>query len=108
MNKGIIAGVTATAFLTLAIATPVHAYIGPGAGAGVVAVVLGLIGSIFLLFLGILWYPFKRLLRLWRKKAKSIETDIAYDDKLDPDNNSLCHCDRTGPEVTVQKDNNKF
>lgn len=42
---------------------PAHAYIGPGVGAGTVAVVLGIISSIFLAFVGILWYPIKRLIK---------------------------------------------
>jgi len=50
-------------------ATTANAYIGPGAGAGTIAVVLGVIGSIFLAFLAILWYPVKRLFKR-RKTAK--------------------------------------
>jgi len=50
------------------IATPVYAYIGPGAGAGAIAVVLGVIASIFLAFVAILWYPIKRLFRRRREK----------------------------------------
>jgi len=43
------------------------AYIGPGMGAGAVAVVLGVIGSLFLAIFAVLYYPIKRLLR--RNKA---------------------------------------
>ena len=59
------------ALLTLA-ATPdlAHAYIGPGAGAGTIAVVLGVIAAVFMAFLGLLWYPIKRLLRS-RRSAKA-------------------------------------
>lgn len=46
--------------------TTAHAYIGPGVGAGALAVALGILSSIFFAFVGILWYPIKRLLR-WRK-----------------------------------------
>jgi hypothetical protein len=52
------------------LATPVHAYIGPGASAGAIAVVLGIIASIFLAFVAILWYPFKRLYKNWKAKSK--------------------------------------
>ena len=44
-------------------ATTAQAYIGPGAGAGTIAIVLGILSSIFLAFVGILWYPIKRLLK---------------------------------------------
>jgi hypothetical protein len=101
MNRGI-AGLATIAFYTLIPATAAHAYIGPGTGAGVVAVVLGLLGSIFLLFLGILWYPFKRLIKTLKKKEPKLERDINHDHQLDSDHNGLCRCDRTGPEVTVQ------
>lgn len=56
------------------LATPVHAYIGPGAGAGAIAIVLGILASIFLAFLAILWYPIKRLFRGRKEKVKKIET----------------------------------
>ena len=48
-----------------------HAYIGPGAGAGMLAIVLGILSSIFLAFVGILWYPIKRLIKTWKGSAKS-------------------------------------
>ena len=44
-------------------APPAMAYIGPGAGAGTIAVVLGVIASIFLAFVALLWYPIKRLFK---------------------------------------------
>lgn len=40
-----------------------HAYIGPGAGAGTIAVVLGILASILMAFVAIVWYPLKRLAR---------------------------------------------
>lgn len=51
--------------------TAAHAYIGPGAGAGTIAVVLGILSSIFLAFVGIVWYPIKRLFKGRKSKAKS-------------------------------------
>lgn len=42
--------------------TAAHAYIGPGLAVGTVAIVLGVLSSIFLAFVGILWYPIKRLI----------------------------------------------
>ncbi|MAF95144.1 MAG: hypothetical protein QF502_04415 [Nitrospinaceae bacterium] len=41
----------------------VQAYVGPGLGAGTLAMVLGFIGSIFLALFAILWYPIKRIIR---------------------------------------------
>ena len=46
-----------------------HAYIGPGAGAGTIAIVLGILSSIFLGFVGIVWYPIKRLIKSWKGSA---------------------------------------
>lgn len=40
---------------------PVYAYIGPGAGAGTIAVVLGILATIAMAFFGLLWYPIKRV-----------------------------------------------
>jgi hypothetical protein len=54
--------------------TAAHAYIGPGAGAGTIAVVLGILSSIFLAFVGIVWYPIKRLFRKRKVPAKSTVT----------------------------------
>lgn len=48
---------------------PSHAmaYVGPGLGAGTVGVVLGIVGSIFIALFAVLWYPFKRLLKRFKK-----------------------------------------
>ena len=43
--------------------TPAHAYIGPGAGAGTIAVVLGILASIGMAVFALVWYPLKRLFR---------------------------------------------
>lgn len=51
-------------------------YIGPGLGAGAIAVILGVIASIFVGLFAILWYPFKRLfkkLRSGKTKEDSAE-----------------------------------
>ena len=57
--------------LALLHVTTAHAYIGPGVGAGTIAIVLGILSSIFLAFLGILWYPFKRLLKRLKGPVKA-------------------------------------
>ena len=46
-----------------------YAYVGPGVGAGTLAVVLGVLGSIVLWLFAVLWYPFKRMLRRRRVPA---------------------------------------
>ena len=51
----------------LATATPAYAYIGPGVGLGAVGIVLGVIGSIILGIVSVLWYPLKRLIRRIRR-----------------------------------------
>lgn len=60
-----------------AVASPAHAYIGPGAGAGTIAVVLGILASIVMAFLAILWYPLKRLLR----RRKATRTELAQPER---------------------------
>jgi hypothetical protein len=50
-----------------------HAYIGPGMGAGAIAAVLGVIGSIFLALFAVIYYPVKRALKRRRAAAGSGE-----------------------------------
>lgn len=52
-----------------------HAYIGPGVGAGAISVVLGVLASIFLAFVAILWYPMKRFLKSRKKRKEQNETN---------------------------------
>lgn len=83
-------------------ATTAHAYIGPGAGAGTFAIVLGILASIFLAFLGILWYPIKRLLNRWRAPAKtSSESDREGRDKGSGDSSArdAAPADRSPPSA---------
>jgi len=58
-----------------------YAYVGPGAGLSAIGSVLALIGAIFMLIIGFLWYPIKRLL----KKKHQQKTDAASElsSKLD-------------------------
>lgn len=39
------------------------AYIGPGVGAGAIAAVLGVLGSVFLAIVAVVYYPIKRMLK---------------------------------------------
>lgn len=47
------------------------AYVGPGLGAGTLAAVLGLLISILLALVAIVWYPLKRLI----KKLRKVQSD---------------------------------
>jgi O-antigen/teichoic acid export membrane protein len=61
--------------LTMLFVTSAYAYIGPGAGAGTIAVVLGVLASICLAFIAIIWYPIKRLFKRRRKSSGESEPD---------------------------------
>lgn len=65
--------ISVLAFALLCFVAPgtAYAYIGPGVGAGAIAAVLGVIGSIFVGLFAALWYPFKR----WRKKHRASQTE---------------------------------
>ena len=60
-------------------ALPAHAYIGPGAGAGTIAVVLGVLASVVMAFFAILWYPIKRVIKR-RRAAKVSESSLESDE----------------------------
>lgn len=55
--------------------TPVYAYIGPGLGAGTLAVILGFIGAFFLAIFAVIWYPLKRIFK--KKQAKVDKAGIS-------------------------------
>ena len=59
-------------------ALPAQAYIGPGMGAGAIAVVLGILAAIVMGFFAVLWYPIKRFLKK-RKAAKEMVSEISGD-----------------------------
>lgn len=52
---------------------PAAAYIGPGASAGTIAVVVGILASIVMAFFAILWYPAKRLIKKRRQVREAAE-----------------------------------
>lgn len=54
----------------LLLPTSAQAYVGPGLGLGAVGMVLAVIFSTFLAIVGIIWYPFKRLIRKFKKTGK--------------------------------------
>ena len=67
----------ALALALLTLPTAAQAYVGPGLGLGAAGMVLAVIFSSILAVVGIIWYPFKRLIRRFRKsgKAKSKNAD---------------------------------
>mgnify|MGYP001306387828 CR=1 FL=1 len=46
----------------------IFAYIGPGMSGGIIATIIGIIGSILLAVFGILYYPIKRFFKNRKKK----------------------------------------
>jgi len=67
--------------LSFFLAVPAHAYIGPGAGAGAIAVVFGVLASMFLALAAIVWYPIKRLFKGRQKPASREPQDEDADSK---------------------------
>ncbi len=57
----------AGAAILLVVPTGAQAYIGPGAGIGVIGTVIAFLGAVLLAIVAFVWYPIKRLLR--RKQA---------------------------------------
>lgn len=45
-----------------------RAYSGPGVGLGAIGVVLGIVGSVFLMTVSLVWYPVKRMVRGLRRR----------------------------------------
>jgi hypothetical protein len=57
------------------VSMPVHAYLGPGIGSGLVSVIIGIVLSFFLGILAILYYPIKRLIkRIMLLKASKLKS----------------------------------
>ena len=50
---------------------PAYAYIGPGAGLGAVITLIAIILGLGLLFVGFLWYPLKRFLKMRKAATKN-------------------------------------
>ncbi|MBI1248332.1 hypothetical protein GC197_10905 [bacterium] len=65
--------------------SPILGYLGPGLSAGAVAVVLGIVGSIFLALFAVVWYPLKRLLQAAGILSRQKRTISSLDDGEDAD-----------------------
>lgn len=68
-------------FFLISICMPAaaHAYVGPGAGLGTIVVTLALVLGLFLLVVGFLWYPIKRMMR-GRKTGSESNTSTSTED----------------------------
>lgn len=53
----------------LCVSAPAQAYIGPGAGAGTIAVVLGILAALAMALISLVYFPVRRMLR--KRKAGS-------------------------------------
>lgn len=52
-----------------------YSYIGPGVSGGLLATILGIVFAIFILIVGIIYYPLKRLIKKFgKKRLKKIKT----------------------------------
>lgn len=67
MNKSFFLLMLSFLFL---IPLPSYAYIGPGMGGGIIAVIVGFFAAIFLALWAILYYPIKRAIK--RKRDKKV------------------------------------
>lgn len=75
MHSKLHALVRLVVLMALLVPLPAHAYIGPGAGLGAIGTVLAVIGALFLLVVGFVWYPVKRLLRKKKKDQDLAQTE---------------------------------
>ncbi len=57
-----------SACILLCLPVVAQAYSGPGVGLGALGVMFGIIGSIFLMTVSLVWYPFKRMIRAMRQR----------------------------------------
>ena len=55
------------------LSTSAHAYIGPGAGTGTIAIVFDVIASVLLALIAIVCYPLKRLINSRKKSATATD-----------------------------------
>lgn len=55
--------------LLISLPVNVHAYVGPGLGLGALGVVAGILLSVFLALLALVWYPIKRFFTKMRGKS---------------------------------------
>ena len=69
-DKRLLSVPTVLGLVLLLAPSPAFAYIGPGLGAGAVATVLAVLGSILLGIFSVIYYPIKRLMRKRRSGSR--------------------------------------
>lgn len=62
--------VACAALAGVSFSTPALAYVGPGAGLGVIGTLFGIVAALVLAMFGLFWYPIKRA---FGKKRASVE-----------------------------------
>ena len=72
--------ILAALFVGIVLANPALAYIGPGAGLSAIGTFVAVIGGLFLLIVGFVWYPVKRVLR-GRKATKDAAENVTTEPK---------------------------
>jgi uncharacterized iron-regulated membrane protein len=70
-NRRLLSGAILLMLSGILATTPAYAYVGPGLGAGAIAAVLGVLGSILAAILGVVYYPIKRRIKARKKAAQS-------------------------------------
>ena len=78
-NKRILGPLQLALVAYLVQAVPAAAYIGPGAGLGGIVVAIALLLGVFLLIVGLVWYPLKRLLKGRNESPETSEADSSSD-----------------------------
>lgn len=63
------------------IANSAQAYVGPGMGLGVIAVLLGAIATVLLAVFGVFWYPIKKMIK--RKKKADTQDKVSHEEEED-------------------------
>ena len=54
----------------LLLSRPAAAYLGPGSGLSAIGAVLAVFGAVAFAIVGLIWYPFKRLIQYLRSRGK--------------------------------------
>ncbi len=76
MSKKILFYVCLELLFLYIISKPAYAYIGPGAGLGMLGSIIALVVAIFVAIFGIIFYPVKLLLNFFKKRGNKGEEPI--------------------------------
>jgi hypothetical protein len=59
--------------------SPLHAYVGPGAGLSAFGALVALVASVLVGIVGFVWYPMKRILRAIKRRNQPDEQHLPAD-----------------------------